>query len=383
MRKQLRFKGGPESALLSSNTNSREAGESGAESNSSSFDLFVFLHMMFLNRRWLIGSVLIAGIVTAVATLFSPNQYTSTATLLPSSSGGGLSALKGITGLSVLDMAGGFGGSSESSSELFPTTLNSARLRNTILRQSFQFTQDGQQHAMTMQEYLGEDNLDMARKGLAKITAVGSEFKTGVITLSVTTKHPELSALVAQAYIDELDNFNRTQRKTRATEYEEFLRTRLEVSKVEMSASEDALEAVQTLNRDWLLSNDPALQKDLLIRKRDLTIKTKTFALLTQQYEIAKSETRKDLPVVQALDTPAIPLIKSAPQRSMTVVFAMLIAGVFGIGFMIIRESFQRRNDESEDSSLSQLRNDVNKAYPRLSGSILRQASQKEEHISV
>jgi len=328
--------------------------------------MFGFIRVLFLNRRWLVGAVLTAGVVTAIATLFIPNQYTAHASLLPSKSGGKLSALKGITGLAALDIVGGFGGSSESSSELFPTTLNSARLRNAILQKRYQFTADNKKYSLTMLEYLDETNLDKARKALAKITTVSSEFKTGVVTLDVTTKYPELSAQVAQAYIDELDTFNRTQRKTRATEYENFLHERLDVGKAEMASAEDALEKFQTVNRDWAFSNDPALQKNLLGLKRDLEIKTKTFALLTQQYEIARSESRKDLPVVQALDAPVAPLVKSAPQRTLTVIFAMLIAAVFAVGILIVRESFKKRIFQPANDSWRQLQSDFATVYPAL-----------------
>ncbi len=364
MGRQLRFKGSSKTTLSSPIAASKTASENHADS--VNFDMFSFLRLMFLNRRWLIGATLTAGIVTAVATLFIPNKYTSNATLLPSKSGGALSALKGITGMSMLDIAGGIGSGGESSSELFPTTLNSARLRNTILLKRFVFNSDGQEHSLTMQEYLEEENLDKARKALAKIVGVSAEFKTGVVSLNVTTKYPELSALVGQAFIDELDSFNRTQRKTRATEYENFLRERLEVSETELESAENALEEFQTVNRDWALSNDPTLQKGLLIHKRDLEIKLKTFALLTQQYELAKSESRKDLPVVQALDTPSVPLVKSAPQRTLTVIFAMLIAGVFGIGLIIIRESLKTRIADPERDSWRKLSNDINTSYPRL-----------------
>jgi uncharacterized protein involved in exopolysaccharide biosynthesis len=361
MGRQLRFKGSSSTAPSSPTVESAPVSE-----NAINFDMFSFLRLLFNNRRWLIGATLTAGILTAAVTLFIPNKYTSHATLLPSKSGGALSALKGITGMSVLDIAGGFGSGGESSSELFPTTLNSARLRNTILRKRFVFSSDGQDYDLTMQQYLEEDNLDRARKALAKIIGASTEFKTGVVTLNVTTKYPELSALVGQAFIDELDSFNRTQRKTRATEYENFLRERLEVSENELKSAEDALEEYQIVNRDWALSNDPALQKGLLIRKRDLEIKLKTFALLTQQHEIAKSESRKDLPVVQALDSPSVPLIKSAPQRTLTVVFAMLIASVFGVGFIIIRESLKTRIADPKQDSWRKLSSDINSSYPRL-----------------
>lgn len=86
------------------------------------FDLFSFIWILFRRRRWLAAAALGAGVLAAGITLLIPNKYTATARLFSSGGSDKLSALAGMTGLSMLDMAGGLS-LSNNSSKLFPAIL--------------------------------------------------------------------------------------------------------------------------------------------------------------------------------------------------------------------------------------------------------------------
>ncbi len=359
MGKQLRFRGGFEGP------DKPDSKGAAPHPTGYHFDFFSFLRILFRNRRWLVVAVFSAGVLAAGITLLIPNKYTATARLLPSGGSDKLSALAGMTGLSMLDMAGGLG-SSENSSKLFPAILRSDLIKNIALKHVYRFSDDGQRFQMNLLEYFDEHNLDRARGALGAITSISSEFKTGIITLSVITKYPELSAEVAKVYINELDKFNRTRRKTKATEFEKFVTGRLAETQAELAESENRLSEFQESNRDWAFSSDPELQMELLKLKRDLTIKGKTFAFITQQYELARSETQKNLPVVQALDAPTAPLVKTSPKRTIMVLFAMFAAGIFSVGIVFIRESLMSGANGADRESFKNLRGDLSLAYPRL-----------------
>ncbi|MFQ5607084.1 MAG: GNVR domain-containing protein [Candidatus Zixiibacteriota bacterium] len=376
MGRQLRLRGAAESWADTA------AGKNKLATADYHFDLFSSLRVLFRHRRWLALAVLSAGALTAAVTLFIPNKYTATARLLPSGGSDQLSALAGITGLPMLDLAGGLG-SKESSSELFPAILSSDRLQNAVLTHRYRFSADGEELEMSLLDYFGERNLDKARLEVSRITSISSEYKTGVITLSVTTKRPELSAAVAQFYIDQLDLFNRTQRVTRATEYEKFLALRLSETRAELGKAENSLAEFQAINRDWAFSSDPDLQKQMLRLKRDLTIKTEIYALVTQQYEVAHSEAQKNTPVVQALDDPAPPLVKSAPKRTLITLAAMVAAGLFGIGLVFLREAFVGSARGADRESFIGLRDDLQSAYPRLTGRMSSVAAPSEKANSI
>ncbi|HSG99835.1 MAG TPA: GNVR domain-containing protein [candidate division Zixibacteria bacterium] len=362
----------------------KPAPENGPDRSASSaefhFNFFAALRTIFKRRRWLATVTLSAGALAAAITLLIPNQYTATARLLPSG-GDNLSALKGMTGLSILDLARG-GAGDANSSELFPAILTSDRIRNTVLTSRFEFGDGGERRSLTLQEYLEEENLDKARLELERIVGVATEFKTGVITLTVTTRYPELSARVAQKFIDELDTFNRTQRATKATEYKRYVAGQLSEAEARLADAEEAFNVFQGANRDWAQSSDPDLQQELLRLKRDLEVKSKTYIMLTQQFEIAKAEAQKDLPVVQALDAPHAPLVKSAPKRTITVALAMLAAALAGLTVVFLREGLTRAAQGANRGTLSLLRDDIRASYPSLYDKLARRAVQTNHNTT-
>ena len=77
--------------------------------------------------------------VTLVYCLLIPNWYTSTATILPTSGGGGLSGLSSLAG-SLADMGlGSMMQADENSSALFPKILKSRLLSEKVLNHQFYF----------------------------------------------------------------------------------------------------------------------------------------------------------------------------------------------------------------------------------------------------
>jgi capsule polysaccharide export protein KpsE/RkpR len=66
------------------------------------------------------------------------------------------------------------------------------------------------------------------------------------------------------------------------------------------------------------------------------------FELLTQQYEMARIEEAKDVPVIRIIDSPGIPEKKSFPPRVLLTLILTLLAFVAVSGFVLTREAWQR-----------------------------------------
>jgi tyrosine-protein kinase Etk/Wzc len=73
------------------------------------------------------------------------------------------------------------------------------------------------------------------------------------------------------------------------------------------------------------LNKLPTISLELLRLTRDIKIQEKVLGLLTEQYELAKSQEIKDTPTVNILEIPTIPEKKSFPKRSV----------ITGIAFML------------------------------------------------
>ncbi|HEY2469589.1 MAG TPA: Wzz/FepE/Etk N-terminal domain-containing protein [Terracidiphilus sp.] len=71
---------------------------------------------------------------------------------------------------------------------------------------------------------------------------------------------------------------------------------------------------------------------------RAVRVQEAVYELLTQQYEVARIQEAKDLPVVRVIDAPGVPEKKSFPPRA---IFAILFAGlvvIAGAVFILVRE---------------------------------------------
>lgn len=84
----------------------------------------------------------------------------------------------------------------------------------------------------------------------------------------------------------------------------------------------------------------------LAVPYADLYRRVKTqeavFELLTQQYEMARLEEAKDIPVIRIIDSPAIPEKKSFPPRVLLTLVLTLLSLAAVSGFILVREAWRR-----------------------------------------
>lgn len=102
---------------------------------------------------------------------------------------------------------------------------------------------------------------------------------------------------------------------------------------------------------------------------RQVRVQESVYELLTQQYEIARIEEAKDVPVVSVIDTPGIPEKKSFPPRLLVaLLFTMFVVGVAAM-FVLFRQRWWLVDD-----------NDPRKVLAREIGNTLRGAMERLGH---
>ncbi len=321
--------------------------------------MFRLVNSLIRRRKLIIIFVIsIMSLVTVILVL-TPNRYQSTASILPSGE---------VDKYAELRMIAGFGGSAtsdENSSELFPVILQSRLIKDAVLSKSYAFMANNQDTLLPLQEYLGSTNPDILYDLLDAVTTVTTNSKTGVITLSAETIYPLLSQQIVRQYLIELENYNLHKRKTNAGENARYLENQLEIVKTELEAAEDSLESYQSVNRDWITGSDPEILKTVGRLKREITIKSGTYSFLQEQYEAAKLDARKDVPIVQILDNPSLPRLKSGPRRILSIFLSGVAAFFAMIMIIVMHDAIRRRLTEKNAESLLTFRRDVADAFPR------------------
>ena len=87
---------------------------------------------------------------------------------------------------------------------------------------------------------------------------------------------------------------------------------------------------------------------------RETKIQEKVYELLTQQYELAKIQEAKEVPVVKVLDTPNVPEKKSFPARLVIMVVGLLLAFGATAVFLLSRESWEQMDGLDRRKQLGQ-----------------------------
>jgi tyrosine-protein kinase Etk/Wzc len=301
------------------------------EGNQNLINLLDVVKMLLRKKRLIFGAVIITMVIASIVLLLTPDRYTSYASILPTGKGNNLSGLKELVGLGI-----GTGGADENSSYLFPAILGSNYVRNALIRKEYSFTHKSKQKTITLQQYFGEDNPDLLRRAVRNLIMVEMDDATGVIVLSVETTYPEFSRAVLKQALIELENFNIHKRSSSARENVRYLERELAVKEKELGEAEDRLEEYQKSNRNWAGTSDPTLLKTLSRLQQDITIKLNTYTYLRGQYETARLEEQKDIPIVRVLDEPSLPTTKSGPFRKKNVLLSGIIAFLIACFILII-----------------------------------------------
>jgi uncharacterized protein involved in exopolysaccharide biosynthesis len=323
-------------------------------------DLAAMFKLLLKRRRLIFGVVGTIGLLTAVIMLMTPNQYKSEATILPSGKSDNFSALRAMAG-----MAGGLDFGDDNSSTLFPVILRSNLVVDAVLAQEYAFTFDGEPLRFTLAEYIGKDKPEMARRALLGMTSVSTSTRTGEISLAVETEYPELSQAVVGEFLAQLESYNLHSRRSEATERVRYLARELSDRENALRASEDSLATYQNRNRNWAGTSSAMLLRDLARLKRDTEARMQTYAYLMQEYEIAKLDAQKDVPVVRILDQASLPTVKSGPQRTFTVLgasavaFMLIVIVIFGVD--LAQQVRRQTSKEAQD----ELKGMVAESFPR------------------
>jgi len=278
---------------------------------------------------------LVCSVCAAVISIFIPNKYTAKTTILPASNEnravGFASSVENAPGLEMI----GLNADKNASSLLYPEILKSRTLAEEILTKKYSYNKGGRVTVTDLYGYFDQVNPDLAHRALEKITNISFEKRTGIVRLSVTTKSAELSAGIANYYVERLDEFNKHKRKSGAALKRQFIEQRIAENKQELAEAEETLKNFRQSNRHYLTTTDPRILMEHEQLLREVAVKTRVFQMLAEEFESAAIQEKKETPVVAALDTARPPSVKSGPPRVKIVALALLAGLVVSSLFVL------------------------------------------------
>lgn len=262
-----------------------------------------------------------AGVVAALAI---PKQYTSTATFITQSTSTSSFpvALQGLAASIGLDNSGDF--SPKFYSDLFtsrPVLMQAINHQYAVAEASDTVSQDYMQIE-------GFDDgplalrLEAALKHLSKRVSARADVRTNVVTVFVVARYPQLAHDIAVQLLSALDSVNIYFRRQQSHGLREFYETRVAAANTELEEAEDSLRVFQENNRT--VDSPPLiLEQARLQRQRDL--KYAVYQAVVQQYDEARIQEARTVPVLTILTKPYVPVKKSGPPRRLIVVACALL----------------------------------------------------------
>jgi len=163
--------------------------------------------------------------------------------------------------------------------------------------------------------------------------------KTGIISLITQFENAELSYNFNVAMFGELNNTLLHKMHFKAAENRKFIEERFSEVRSDLKKSEEILLRFQQQNRSW---NDPSIKLQESRLMRDVTINQELALQLQKQYELAKIEEARDLPLLDVIESPrrAITHHKPKPKIVLAIGFAggTILGLLLALGFSTLRE---------------------------------------------
>lgn len=198
-----------------------------------------YLLILLKWREFIVKIVLIACILTIVILFLIPEKYTAVATIMPPSSEPdmfGLLSNFGVTSsLSRLSQLGGLSGLS-TPSDLYAAIINSDRIYGEIIAR------------FELKKVFKTKTMDATVKQLAQMVKTKVS-PVGIISVSVTHTDKKLAADIANAFVEELDKFNKQTNMTMGKKYRIFVEQRLKETQDSLTKAEEALRKFQEQHR--------------------------------------------------------------------------------------------------------------------------------------
>lgn len=281
-------------------------------------------------------------------------RYTSVATVLPSKSTTPDFNL-GEDKFSRIAFSLGISGK-RNNLPLYPVILRSRRISRDILNREYIFRLDGRQVCKTLSEHLGATSEDAAFFKLrSEVASFRIDRETSTLVIKVVTGSPELSAEVANAYIERLEQFNRNDHRSNSKKVYRFIQEKVLENKLALNQAEENLRAFREKNRNFNISTTPQLQMKHRRLLRKVEVEKALFIEFSKQLNEAAVDMKRGSPILNVLDRGVPPFQPSWP-RPVLFVLAFISAAIFGgFVFLMARESFRRWKEGSDSQVVEQL----------------------------
>ena len=338
-------------------------------------DLIELLKKVYLEKKFILKTSILAALFGIVYALFQPNEFTSSTTFIPQLSSGvktGGSSLGGLASLAGINL-GGMESSSEFPPTLYPQVVESVGFKLDLLASTIKlndeeifvkdyFSNQGSSLNFlgTIKKYtiglpsllLGSFNSQDFALSKSEIYSVSQEDKElfdiisgalslsindieGFITISFTDNNKNVAAQITQIAQNLLQEKIIEFKNKSSKEMLDFALKQYS----EKKESYETLQDERAIFVDKNINISSSLFQNKLSRlESEVSISESIVQQLASQVEQAKLQVNKDTPVFTTIKPVTVPFERSAPKRSQRVIIFGFLGLVFSCGYVLVKE---------------------------------------------
>ena len=300
------------------------------------FDWRSALTRLWPRRRRLAACTLVGGLAALALSFALPAVYVASVTLMEAQSSASSSMASQLGGMEeqiALRL-----GTRASGAATYPEILRSRQLLRRVLGQRFPTARNQTVlllDRLTRPAPLAE-RLDLGVRRLRGHVDAALDRRTGLLTLLVRMDDPVLAAAVATAVCGALQDIVVNTMNAQAGANRRFIEGRLAGARHDLSRAEDALRSFRENN---LRGSSPRLLTDEARLLRETRTQEEVMLTLTRQYEIARVEEQKNVPVINVIDPAVPPAFRSSPRRGVLVALGLLLGLACGAAWVLLRRT--------------------------------------------
>ena len=333
-------------------------------------DLIALLKTVYVARRFVIKTTILFAVLGIILAVVSPTKYTASSTFVPQLSEGQTnSPLGGLASLAGINLSAIMGGQpQEISPSLYPQIAESVPYRlalldatvesNTSFRDYILSQSGGVAILPLLKKYTiglpglllnkqtdNNENLDTSLfqiteqdknlfELLAQVVSIEVDDQEGLVSISVELADRMVAAQLAQAATDLLQSNIIAFKSQSARNNLDFIESQFESKRKEFEEIQDSI----AIFKDQNLNITSALYQNQLTRlESQFTVISSVFQELAGQVEQAKIQVNKDTPIFTIIEPVSVPLERSKPKRTITVIIWTFLGGVFSVGWVLVK----------------------------------------------
>lgn len=293
--------------------------------------LLTLLTAVFTQFPRIIKCGILLSLTGILAGVLKGRTYTSSATFAPELTSASLSQYAAIAQQFGITLPSSTG---DESLDYYVSLLHSRTILEGISYAEYEVPQDGDTLRGELPDLYGVKGKDQNKVRLkvlrlaADLLTIEPNADAGTITVSVTSRWPELSRQILKELLEQMNNFNLHTRQSKARAQREFLQQRTAVARSELDSAEGVMQAFLERNRAYTGSPQLTFEADRLQRRVDLQRQMVTS--LSEAYEEARLAEVKSTPIITVIDGSSGPNEEHNP----VVVFGAL-GFILGIGVAV------------------------------------------------